>query len=94
MRSRQSPSRDRCSYRPGEVERQAQSGVLRDAERVGAQNRCGGFAKNTLSRRHHRLEVLQTNPEISPAASHAAAKSVCQQTLSVLKVMEIYLEYT
>lgn len=85
----------RCSYRPGKVERQAQPGVLLDAERVGAQHRCDGFAKNAVSRRHHRLEVLQTHPEISLAARHAAAAaSICQQTFRVLKLMELYLEYT
>lgn len=36
---------DRCSYRPGEVERQTQPGVLLHAERVCAQNRCRDFAK-------------------------------------------------
>lgn len=82
------------SYRPGEVEWQPQPGRLLDAEGVGAQHRCGDCAKYTISGRHHRLEVLQTNPEISPAACHAAAESVCQQTFSILKVMELYLEHT
>lgn len=71
-----------------------QPGVLLDAEWVRSQNRSGGFAKYAVSRRHHRLEVLQTNPEISPAASHAATESICQQTFSILKLMEIDLEHT
>lgn len=87
--------KDRCSYRPGEVvQRQTQPGVLLDAEGVCAENRCGGFPKYTVSRSHIGLEVLQTNPEISSAAGHAAAKSRGQQTFSILKVMEIELEHT
>lgn len=83
------------SYRPGEVERQAEPGVLLDAERVSAQNRCNGVAKNAPSRRNHGLEVLQTHPEIGSAAGHAAAAvSVRQQTLCILKMMQLYLEYT
>lgn len=65
-----------------------------DAEGVGAQNRCGGLAKYTVSRRHLLLEVLQTNLEISPAAGRAAAEPVCQQTFRVLKMMQLYLEHT
>lgn len=84
----------RCSYRPGEVERQTQPGVLLDAERIGAQYGCGDFAKYTMSRRHHRHEVLQADREISPAAGRAAGASVRQQTFSVLKVLQLYLEYT
>lgn len=80
---------DRCSYRPGVLERQAQPGVPLDAEGVGAQNRCGDVTKYTVSTRHHGLEVLQTNREVSPAAGHAATTSIRQQTFSVLKVMEI-----
>lgn len=80
---------DRCSYRPGVLERQTQPGVLLDAEGVGAQNRCGDVAKYAVSTRHHHLEVLQTNREISPAAGHAATLSIRQQTFSILKVMEI-----
>lgn len=83
------------SYRPGEVERQAEPGVLLDAERVSTQNRCNGVAKNAPSRRDHCLEVLQTHPEIGSAAAHAAAAaSIRQQTLRILKMMQLYLEYT
>lgn len=82
------------SYRPGEVERQTQPRVRRDAEGVGAQHGRGGLAEYTVSGRHHRLEVLQAQPEISPAAGHAAAASIRQQTVSILKVMEIELEHT
>lgn len=83
------------AYRPGEVERQAEPGVHLDAERVSTQNRCNGVAKNAPSRRDHGLEVLQTHPEIGPAAGHAAAAaSIGQQTLRILKMMQLYLEYT
>lgn len=71
-----------------------QPGVLLDVEWIGAQYGCGDFAKYTISRRHHRLEVLQANREISPAASRAASASIRQQTFSVLKLLQIYLEYT
>lgn len=83
-----------CSYRPGEAERQTQPGVLLDVEWIGAQNWCGDFAKYTVSRGHHLLEVLQAHREISPAASRAAVASVRQQTLRILKLLQIYLEYT
>lgn len=66
-----------------------QPGVLIDAEGVGTQNRCGDVTKYAVSTRHHGLEVLQTNREISPAAGHAATTSIRQQTLSILKVMEL-----
>lgn len=89
-----SRTQGRCSYRPGEVERQAQPGVLLDVERIGAQYGCGDFAKYTLFRRHHCLEVLQANREISPAASRATSVSIRQQTFSVLKLLQIYFEYT
>lgn len=85
---------NRCSYRPGEAERQTQPGVLLDGEWIGAQNWCGDVAKYTVSRRHHCLEVLQAHREISPAASRAAVASILQQTLSILKLLQLYLEYT
>lgn len=82
------------SYRPGEVEGQTQPGVLLDVKGTGAQDGCGDFAKYAVSRRHHRLEVLQAKREISPAASRAAVASIRQQTLRILKLLQIYLEYT
>lgn len=83
------------SYRPGEVQRQPQPAVLLlDAEGAAAQNRCNGSAKNAVSGRHHGLVVFQTNPEECAAAAHAATLSICQQTLRILKVMEIELEHT
>lgn len=82
-----------CSHRPGEVERQPHGRVRLDAEGVDAKDRCGRCAKYTPSRRHLLLEVLQTDPEISPAALRAAAASVCQQSLCILKVVKIYLEH-
>lgn len=87
-------NQDRCSYRPGEVERQTQPAALLDAEGVGAENRCGDPAKQIVPGGDRSLEVLQPNPEKSPAARPAATESVCQQTFSILKVMELYLEHT
>lgn len=71
-----------------------QPGVLLDAEWIGAKYGCFDFAKYTISRRHNCLKVLQANREISPAASRAASASIRQQTFSVLKLLQIYLEYT
>lgn len=65
-----------------------------DAEGVGTQDRCAGSPEQTFTRRYYSLEVFQANCEKCPAATLPATLSVCQQTMSILKMMELDLEHT